>query len=202
MSADVWGPEHDEPIGYVIDDELERVEGIVKRAALRASHPTREDFDDVAQEARIAAWLKLRDEPYAPDAWIGQVTGQRARNVAAGRSHFGAAPVSRGSGHRAPERAQSSSVSMSAVEDAVAAGFQTPEPLTLPAFDEEAVDRLDVADAMAELSPEDRELVRCRFWYGLTDAETGARLGIERRAVATRWRRIMPRLRAALEVTA
>ena len=61
-----------------------------------------------------------------------------------------------------------------------------------------AVRRAALADALARLSPEDRELVGLKFEAGLANAEIGAVLGISESNVGTRLSRVVAKLRTAI----
>jgi RNA polymerase sigma factor (sigma-70 family) len=61
-----------------------------------------------------------------------------------------------------------------------------------------AVRRAALADALAHLSREERELVALRFEAGLSGAEAGAVLGISESNVGTRLSRAMAKLREAM----
>jgi RNA polymerase sigma-70 factor, ECF subfamily len=77
-----------------------------------------------------------------------------------------------------------------------------PEERSAPQGDataEVAVRRAALADALARLSREERELVALRFEAGLSGAETGAVLGISESNVGTRLSRAMAKLREAME---
>ena len=61
-----------------------------------------------------------------------------------------------------------------------------------------AVRRATLADALARLSRDERELVALRFEAGLSGAEVGAVLGISESNVGTRLSRAMAKLREAM----
>lgn len=61
-----------------------------------------------------------------------------------------------------------------------------------------ADDRAAVAEALDELSPNQRICVVCRYWLGLTDTETARATGMATGTVKTHLRRALTTLRKAL----
>lgn len=72
---------------------------------------------------------------------------------------------------------------------------------TQPASDQVVADRLLVAQALAELSPPQRETLELAFFDGLTQAEVAERLSLPLGTVKSHHRRGIARLRAVLEVS-
>jgi predicted DNA-binding protein (UPF0251 family) len=56
----------------VTNEEWQRVESVIELVVSRARRRYPLAADDVAQEARIAAWLRLRDEPTCPPGFVRQ----------------------------------------------------------------------------------------------------------------------------------
>jgi RNA polymerase sigma-70 factor (ECF subfamily) len=63
----------------------------------------------------------------------------------------------------------------------------------------QAIARLDLADALRRLSPDDRSLIALRYSAGLDSSEIGPLLGISASGVRARLMRLMARLRKELD---
>ena len=133
---------------------------------------------DVAQEGLVKAWRALprfRDgAPFRP--WLLRIVANEARNAR------------RGAGRRAR-------LALRAFEDRPS-GDAAPSP-------EEAVltteRRRLVLAALEDLAESDREVISCRYFAGLSEAETAAVLGCRVGTVKSRLSRARARLRARLD---
>ena len=76
--------------------------------------------------------------------------------------------------------------------------FSVPEGLA-PGFEEQAIERVTVASALAELGSRDQELIALRYGADLTAAQVGVRLGLSTNAAEVALHRALGRLRELLE---
>lgn len=76
---------------------------------------------------------------------------------------------------------------------------ELPETSSGDALEERSVRRLTLAAAMAQLAPQDQELIALRFGADLTAAQIAAVLELQTNAVEVRLHRTLARLRSALE---
>lgn len=126
------------------------------------------DPDDVASEAFSALWRRLDDvEPGAERAWLFAAARRAAANE-----------------RRGARRRSALADRVGASEDALAEPART---IADPA----------VAEALARLSPGDRELLALATWGELEAGELATVLGTSRPAVAVRLHRARRRFRAA-----
>jgi RNA polymerase sigma-70 factor (ECF subfamily) len=147
--------------------------------ALRRS-ATREDALDVVAETFATAWRRRADMPVPADdvrPWL-----------------FGVARHCLANASRSARRADRLGERLAAA----LAGAALPDPSAL-AEDRAAARRVN--EALAELAPDDRELVTLIAWEGLTPAEVATALGIPAGTVRVRLHRARTRLRALLSHT-
>lgn len=88
------------------------------------------------------------------------------------------------------------------IEDArttTAAGLDDAADTPQPSFEDAALSRLDLGDALALLSPRDRELVALRYGADLATARIAELLGMSPNAVDVALHRALARLREHLE---
>ena len=133
---------------------------------------------DVAQEGFVKAWRALprfRDgAPFRP--WLLRIVANEARNTR------------RGAGRRAR-------LALRAFEDRSSGGAApSPEEAVLT-----AERRRLVLAALEDLAEPDREVISCRYFAGLGEAETAAVLGCRVGTVKSRLSRARARLRARLD---
>jgi RNA polymerase sigma-70 factor (ECF subfamily) len=130
---------------------------------------------DVAEEAAAAAWAiawrRLRDvrEPERLGAWLCSVAVNEARQILRRRNRRSVREID----------------------------LVDTEPSRRSDPAERASD-LDLANAMARLSPEDRALVALRYIGGLNSSELGRALGISASGTRVRLARLLTRLREDL----
>lgn len=131
------------------------------------------DADDAAQEAVLRAWRHFGTcaTPDAPQAWVRRIAHREALRLGGRRSR-----TWRG-----------------------AAELDEAEELAAPGADPEVLDeRLDVAEAVAELDEGDRRLLALRYGADLTQPAVAEMLGIPEGTVKVRLHRIRRRLRETL----
>ncbi len=131
--------------------------------------------EDVLQEAWLDAWRSLGrfqpDKPFRP--WICKLVANRCR-MALRRGRFKTVSLDSLDLHALP-----------AVEDAAG-----------PVLRAEA--RAEIRDALAELSPENRQILELRYFVGLEVPEIATLLGLPTGTVKSRQHRILEKLRKAL----
>jgi RNA polymerase sigma factor (sigma-70 family) len=177
------------PLGDVADVELverarggdvhaygelvERYRAIAFRTAFLIARATG-DAEDAAQEAFVKAYYALgrfrSEAPFRP--WLLRIVANEAKNRV------------RASGRR--ER-------LSLRAAAAGAGEAAPSP---EAAVIEGERRATLLAAVERLRPVDREVLTCRFFLDLSEAETAQTLGLRRGTVKSRTSRARGRLRA------
>jgi RNA polymerase sigma-70 factor (ECF subfamily) len=140
--------------------------------AVRRS-PDAQDAADVVAETFLVAWRRLPEVPPAEAArlWLYGV----ARHVLANQ--------------RRSERRR----------ERLAERLRQELPAALEGVQPTPVEAGPVSAALAELGPEDREILRLSGWEDLTPSEIAAVLGISQIAARSRLHRARHRLRAALQ---
>lgn len=137
--------------------------------------PTREDAADLLADVYLVAWRRWQDVPAPPEdrLWLFGVARRTllAKRRSEGRRH--------------------------AAADALRQTLRTPSH-------ENVASELDgqaaaIHDALAQLSPTDRDLVTFTLWDGLTSAEAAHVLGIKDGAARVRLHRARARLRTLLD---
>ncbi|MFQ1001294.1 RNA polymerase sigma factor [Modestobacter sp. SSW1-42] len=142
---------------------------------------TREDALDVVAETFATAWRRRGDLPADPAEarpWLFGIARHCLANSLRSAGRTG----------RLGTR-----LAASFVPDTV------PDPAVVH---EQSVATQRMRDALAQLSPEDRELVTLIAWEGLTPAGAAAALGLTTGAARTRLYRARTRLRTVLATTA
>lgn len=151
-------------------------------AAVRLAHVMcgADDAADVAQEAFVKAWKALarfrRDATFRP--WLLSIVANEARNTR------------RAAGRRA--------------RLALRASVSRPSVGAAPSTEEAALGeerRQLVLAAVATLPDAQRDVVSCRYFAGLSEAETATVLGCRRGTVKSRLSRALAGLRAHLDAT-
>ncbi len=139
-----------------------------------------DDAADVAQEAFVKAWKALarfrRDATFRP--WLLSIVANEARNTR------------RAAGRRA--------------RLALRASVSRPSVGAAPSTEEAALGeerRQLVLAAVATLPDAQRDVVSCRYFAGLSEAETATVLGCRRGTVKSRLSRALAGLRAHLDAT-
>jgi RNA polymerase sigma-70 factor (ECF subfamily) len=162
----------DEDALAILYDRHGRAAFTLARHILRASEPA----EEVVQEAFLTLWR--RAETYRPERgavrnWLLRVVRNRAIDVLRARSQEG--PI-------APS-----------VEDLPLVAVDDPEGETI-----RAVEGRVVREALAELPPEQREVVELAYFGGLAYPEVATRMAIPLGTVKSRMRLAIERLRALL----
>jgi RNA polymerase sigma-70 factor (ECF subfamily) len=141
------------------------------------------DAEDVVQEAFVKAFAGLdRFHPGAPfRPWLLRIVANETRNV------------HRASGRRVARERRAWEQS----QPLLLAGPDDPADLLLSAERRAALVR-----GLAQLTPEQRRVVTCRYLLDLNEAETCAVLGWPRGTVKSRLRRALAKLRDALDAEA
>ncbi len=132
------------------------------------------DTDDVVQEAFVKAWRAIgrfrSDAPFLP--WLLRIVANQTRNEVRSR-------------RRRDARARRSLEPLGAAPD--------------PSVDAEAHERdAAVLAAVRSLRSEERDVVVCRWFLGLSEQETATALGIPRGTAKSRSSRAVARLRVGL----
>lgn len=141
---------------------------------VRIAYVVSRDWDlaqDAAQAALWNAWRKLPSlrDPGSLRPWLMSAAANEARSIVRRE-------------HRHP-----------VVELALAAQATSPrEPI-------DAIDQLDLSNALNRLSPDDRALVALRYVADLDSAEIGAMTGRSASGVRTRLSRVLDRLQKELD---
>ena len=138
------------------------------------------DAEEAVQDAFVKAFYALgRFRPGAPfRPWILRIVANEARNRR------------RSAGRR--ER-----LALRAAEDPLSGGaVPSPEAALL-----ESEERAQLLDAVNQLRDEDRFVIACRYFLGLSEAETASTLGWRRGTVKSRLSRALERLREQMGVT-
>jgi RNA polymerase sigma-70 factor (ECF subfamily) len=137
--------------------------------------PTREDAADLLADVYLVAWRRWHDVPAPPEDRLWLFGVARRTLLAKRRSEF-----------RRHEAA-----------DALRQTLRTPAHDTVaPEVDAQAA---AIHDALAQLSPTDRDLVTLTLWDGLTSAEVATVLCIKEGAARVRLHRARARLRALID---
>jgi RNA polymerase sigma factor (sigma-70 family) len=131
------------------------------------------DTDDVVQEAFVKAWRAMRDfhedAPFRP--WLLRIVANQTRNEIRSRKR----------------------------RDARAVRALAPRTAVDPTVTAEAAERdRAVLTAVGRLRGEERDVVVCRWFLGLSEQETAQMLGIPRGTAKSRASRALSRLRGAL----
>jgi RNA polymerase sigma-70 factor (ECF subfamily) len=152
---------------------VQAYQGIAFRTAYLIAGSAAE-AEDAAQEAFVKAWAALRrfrsGAPFRP--WILQIVANEARNrrrAAGRRAHLTLRTVA-----------------------ATPTGEAAPSP-EATALDAEQ--REGLLQAVNDLREDDRLVIACRYFLGLTEEETAATLGWRRGTVKSRLSRALGRLR-------
>lgn len=137
------------------------------------------DAEDAVQEGFVKAFYALGrfrpDAPFRP--WVLRIVANEARNRR------------RSAGRR--ER-----LALRAAEDPLSGGaVPSPEAALL-----ESEARAELLAALEDLREEDRLVIACRYFLGLSEEETAAALDWRRGTVKSRLSRALERLRARMEV--
>jgi RNA polymerase sigma-70 factor (ECF subfamily) len=155
---------------------VERYQSIALRTAYAITGSSR-DAEEVVQDAFVKAHRSLprfrRHEPFRP--WLLTIVGNEARNR---RRANGSRPV----------------VVASSDDERTHDPAPSPDAAVLAADTRQAL-----GVALAALSQDDRDVIGCRFFLDLSEAETASVLGIRRGTVKSRLSRALERLRASLE---
>jgi RNA polymerase sigma factor (sigma-70 family) len=161
----------------LLEDAYRSTGSAVLGYALRRS-ASREDALDVVAETFATAWRRRADLPVDPDEirpWLFGIARRCLANTVRGSNRAA----------RLGER-------LAAAFDET--GAVVPDPAASHGEDGR------VHEALALLSPDDRELVTLIAWEGLTPAEAAEVLGIPAGTARVRLHRARPRLRAALSI--
>lgn len=136
------------------------------------------EAEDAVQDAFVKAYRALprfrSGSPFRP--WLLAIVTNEARNRR------------RSAGRRAALAVRA------AVTDASGGAAPSPEAALL-----DGERRSTLLAALERLRDEDRQVLTCRFLLDLSEAETGAALGLRRGTVKSRTARALERLRAQLE---
>jgi RNA polymerase sigma-70 factor (ECF subfamily) len=136
------------------------------------------DAEEAAQEAFVKAYYALprfrQESPFRP--WLLTIVANEARN-------------------RRKSAARRVRLALRAAEDRPS-GDAAPSPEVAVL---EREDRERLVDAVGAMRDEDRMVIGCRYFLGLSERETAAALGIPPGTVKSRLARSLRRLRAALE---
>lgn len=124
------------------------------------------DCDDVIAEVYLVAWRRWDELPAEPMPWL---LGTARRTIA---NHW-----------RSRDRRERLAAELRGVQQLAA-----PDPAN------QAIERTDLLRALAELNPDDREILLLVGWDGLTSAEAGAVLGVSAMAARARLSRARHRL--------
>jgi RNA polymerase sigma-70 factor (ECF subfamily) len=138
------------------------------------------DAEDVVQEAFVKAYTALDrfrpGEPFRP--WLLRIVANETRNL------------NRGAGRRAARERRA---------------WQQTQPLLLARPDDPADTVLsaqrqaELVRGLAQLTPQQRQVVTCRYLLDLDETETSAVLGWPRGTVKSRLRRALAKLRDVLD---
>lgn len=188
------GARAEDVLGAILEEHRPRLERMVRfrmdprlRQRIGVSDVLQEAFVEAAQ--RIPGYLEEPKMPFF--LWLRFITAQRLLMLR--RKHVGA--QKRDVRKQVPLRAQRFPGASSVVlADALIASDTTP---THAVAREEM--RAQLARALEEMRPADREVLVLRHFEGLTNAETAAELGIEKKAASKRYLRALERIRVILE---
>ena len=151
------------------------------------------DPSDVVQEALADADQHLddflRDRPMGFYPWLRQLAWERLVDLHRRHVHAQRRSIVREEG---PHSDRSNESARALAEHLVASGTTPSQGMIRAELRER------VQDALAQLSPRDREVLVLRHLEGLATAEVAALLGINAGAVMTRHTRALVRLRALL----
>lgn len=150
--------------------QLERLNSIRAR---EKAHPGAE-YDDLLQEARIAVWLQAEAAVGKgdPRAWLSAVSGNRITEAATRQTWTGHTRVH---GQPTDPLRQNAKQSMDDPD------FTLWESLDGPAWLDGALlayHRGEIARAIAELSPRQKQYVILRFWHGYGHMEIKREFGM------------------------
>jgi RNA polymerase sigma-70 factor (ECF subfamily) len=146
---------------------------VARRRCLREARRilrNREDAEEAVQEALIRAWrnqAKCRT-PGTPLPWLVQITRNEAMRVAARRQRRQASEVP----EESPDRIRTIDPALDRMLETVA-----------------------TEQALNELGPDERTLIRLRYVEDLTQGQVAARLGVPEGTVKVRLHRVRARLR-------
>lgn len=172
-----------------LGDQLNVTERIQQLEALnwaraRERHNTATEAVDLAQEARIAIWRSYEASlsKADPRTWLSAVSHMRLREVAIRQTWFGHTRV-----HGQPS---------DPLRNATKASLDDPDftlgPLEAPDWIDSALISYhagEIARAISELPPKQRDYIILRFWYGFTPIEIENRFAIDQSAAWTGARR-------------
>jgi DNA-directed RNA polymerase specialized sigma24 family protein len=184
---DGWGDETPEQTAL-------RFEHWAHDRAGRMVAPSSQIYDDLVQEALIAAWRTAAEKGIRNATYITKAARHRMLDVVTGKQMTGGDPTP-GPRYRPKE------VVLDWQEISAEPG---PMDALLEAADllgavEWAYHRGEIGAALSALSPTHRAYVVERFWYGKRDMEIAAEWGVDRRLLNTWWRRtIRPALAESL----
>jgi RNA polymerase sigma factor (sigma-70 family) len=155
---------------------LRRHQDLAFRTAFLVTR-SRSDAEDAAQEGFVTAWHALdRFRPGAPfRPWLLAIVANEARN-------------------RIRSARRQESLTLRAAEDRPS-GDAAPSPEAAALASER---RKILLAAVNRLSESDREMLACRYFMELSEAETASVLGCRRGTVKSRTSRALGRLRAIL----
>lgn len=159
----------------VLRAAYDRWSGLVHAFCLR-SLPSRADAEEATAQVFVKAWRGRAGFDPARGSLGGWLLGIARREVA--------------DLHRAAERERLVREALSGLR----------ETSTAPTADD-LVQRLLVADAVAQLRPEQRRAVALAFYDGLTHEQVASTMGVPLGTAKTHIRRGLAALRARLEVT-
>ena len=152
---------------------VERYQAVALRTAyaITGSSP---DAEEVVQDAFVKAHRALRRydrrRPFRP--WLLTIVGNEARN------------------RRRANGSRPAVVSLDGATDAAS----PPDAVVL-----EVERRRAIGDALRQLSQDDRDVITCRYFLELSEAETAAALGLRRGTVKSRLSRALERMRERME---
>lgn len=193
--------------------------GLVKKVLLRfCKQYVDMDFDDLYSAAQIGCYkAALRWNPekaqFSTWAWWGIWYALHKERDAIRRqtgifTQVGPAPEGSAGKVRYEKREHLSDPSKADVDDE--ADSDVFIRLAEPSFEDEVVERLSSEDefwtqfprVMEELTVREMEIIRLRYWHGLTFDEAGEKLGITRSAAAKRHAGAMAKFHAILGMAA
>lgn len=165
-----------------LDSDLDAYAVLVARYTVRAHRAAfllgaGDEADDVVQDAFVKAFRHLRrfrvDEPFGP--WLLRIVANETRNLTRSRRRRSALAVR-------------------------ASGAETAEPVAASPAEEVlgAERRTELSQAVTALPERERQVVTCRYFLELSEAETAQVLGWPLGSVKSRTFRALRRLRKRL----